>query len=97
MSMLILQGQVANVLETPRGTNKEGQEYGGYHQVQLLCQEDLRNGEQRLALFTLRTDEPHLFRDLKGRQVQVPVGVFARGGILNFYMQRGAEPKDISA
>lgn len=93
MSMLLMTGQVANVLETPKGTNREGNEYGGYHQVQLLCKESLSNGETRMQIFTLRTDHPEEFRKFTGKAISVPVGVFARGGNLNFYMQKGATPK----
>jgi len=93
MSMLQMTGQVANVLETPKNTNREGQEYGGYHQVQLLCNQTLTNGETRMEIFTLRTDHPEEFKKLKGKHVSVPVGVFARGGNLNFYMERGGLPK----
>lgn len=96
MSMLQMTGQVANVLETPRGTNREGQEYGGYHQVQLLCKQVLANGENRMELFTLRTDSPEEFRKFIGKSVSVPVGVFARGGSLNFYMEKGGLPKALT-
>jgi len=95
MTMLTLQGTIANVLLTPAGTSKDGSEYGGYHQVQLMCEEDLKNGEKRLALFTLRTDQPAEFQELLGSTVRVPVGVFARAGTLNFYMQRGASPEQV--
>lgn len=95
--MLQLQGQVMNVLETPRGTTREGQEYGGVHQVQLLCEEHLRNGEKRMQLHTLRADDVEPFRKLQGRMVAVPVGVFARGGNLYFYLQKQATPKAIQA
>ena len=95
MSMLLMTGQVANVLETPKGKNREGQEYGGYHQVQLLCDQTLTNGEKRMEIFTLRTDHPEEFRKLQGKAVSVPVGVFARGGNLNFYMEKGGLPKPL--
>lgn len=86
--MLHLQGQVMNVLVTPTGRNAEGKEYGGTDQVQLMCEEALRNGEKRMALFTLRTDNLDEFRKLIGQQVRVPVGVFAKGNALTFYMQK---------
>lgn len=90
-NMLTLNGQVMNVLEVPEGTKKDGTEYGGYHQVQLLCEEALKNGDKRMNLFTLSCDNPEPFRKLVGRPVSVPVGVFARGGALSFYLLKGAE------
>lgn len=96
MSMLMMTGQVANVLETPKGVNKKtGEEYGGYHQVQLLCQEELQNGETRMQLHTLSTDHPEAFKTLKGKPVRVPVGVFARGGALHFFIPRGSKPESV--
>lgn len=95
MSMLLMTGQVANVLETPKGTNREGQEYGGYHQVQLLCEQSLSNGETRMEIFTLRTDNPEEFRKHTGKQISVPVGCFARGNNLNFYMEKGGMPQPL--
>lgn len=90
--MLKLEGQVVNVFETPKGTNREGADYGGVHKVQMLCRESLRNGEMRLELVTLRTDDLDPFRKLQGRSVSVPVGAFARNGQLQFYLQKAASP-----
>ncbi len=96
MSMLQMTGQVANVLETPEGTNRDGDKYGGYHQVQILCQQVLANGEKRMELFTLRTENPEEFRKHQGKHISVPVGVFARSGSLNFYMEKGGLPKALN-
>ena len=71
MSMLLMTGQVLNVLQTPEGTNREGTKYGGYHQVQLLCEEVLQNGEKRNSLFTLTCEEPDKFKKLTGQNVAV--------------------------
>lgn len=90
--MLSLTGQVMNILETPTGTRKDGTEYGGFHQVQMLCEEHLTNGETRLGLFTLRCDDPGPFEKLKGRPVRVPIGAFARAGTIHYYLQAGAVP-----
>lgn len=95
--MLQLQGKVANILVTPEGKNREGQEYGGIHQVQLLCEEVLRNGEKRLALFTLRCDHPEAFKPFAGQEVRVPVGVFVKGNALTFYMQKSGAPEPVNA
>lgn len=94
--MLLMTGQVLNVLQTPEGTNREGTKYGGHHQVQLLCEEVLQNGEKRNSLFTLTCEEPDKFRKLSGQNVAVPVGCWARGGVLSFYMEKGGVPKVLS-
>ena len=90
--MLLLIGTILNVLEVPKGTKKDGTAYGGYHQVQLMCEETLNNGEKRMDLMTMSTDHPEPFAEKKGSSVMVAVGVFARGGTLNFYMQKDALP-----
>ena len=92
-SFLELVGRVENVLLTPEGVTKEGESYGGHHQVQLICQETLRNGQSRLQMFTLRTDTPEAFSSLQGSHVAVPVGVFARGGNVQFYQAKGSQPR----
>lgn len=83
MSFLKLCGKVANHLETPEGVSREGKEYGGKHQVQLLCEETLRNGETRLQLFTLNTNRPGDYP--LGTDAEVPVGVFATPKGVQFY------------
>lgn len=93
--MLQLQGRVENILITPEGKTREGREYGGDHQVQLLCKEALRNGEMRLSLFTLRCDDPNAFKRHSGKEIRVPVGVFVKGNALTFYMQKGAAPEPV--
>lgn len=98
MSYLSLTGQVAGIYESPKGTDREtGAEYGGSHYVQLLCDEQMRNGERKLSLFTLRTDDPHLFEPHRGAAVAVPVGAYVRNGGLSFYLSKGNSPRPLQA
>jgi len=83
VSFLKLCGKVANHLVTPEGKGKDGAEYGGKHQVQLLCEETLRNGETRLQLFTLNTNRPEAYPT--GAEAEVPVGVFVTAKGVQFY------------
>jgi len=76
--MLTLTGKVMNVLETPKGIKKDGTEYGGYHQVQLLTNEVLRNGSTRLPLLNLTTDAPKAFEGHIGHSVAFTVSAWAR-------------------
>jgi hypothetical protein len=78
-----MHGQVANVLVTPEGTTRDGKDYGGKHQIQLLCEEVLRNGEKRLQLFTLNTNRPDDYK--AGTVADVPVGVFVTPKGVQFY------------
>jgi hypothetical protein len=92
MSMLMMTGEVFNVLQTPVGTNKEGQQYGGDHQVQIMGDNPLTNGEVRKELVTLRTDHPEAFKKLVGKTVAVPIGAFVRNSSIIYYLQKGATP-----
>ena len=93
--MLELTGRVQNILVTPKGTTKDGDEFGGYHQVQLLVEDTLRNGEVRMKFENLRADRHEDFQALKGRLVRVPVGVYVRNNSAGFFMQREAIPEDL--
>ena len=89
MSMLTLQGTVLNVLEVPARTGKDGEKFDAYSQVQIMCRETLQNGETRLSLQTLRTERPEAFRPLVGKVVQCPIGAFAQGGAIRFFLPKG--------
>ena len=93
---LLLTGQVINVLITPTGTNREGQSYGGDHQVQILGETSLQNGEIRKELVTLRTENPESFKKATGKTVAVPVGAFVRNNGIVYYMPKGATPKELT-
>jgi hypothetical protein len=94
MSYLSLTGQVMEIYESPKGVNREtGEEFGGSHYVQMLCDDVLRNGERKLSLFTLRTDDPEAFQRLRGSTVAVPVGAFVRDGAIAFYLAKGQAPR----
>jgi len=95
--MLQITGTVTNVLVTPEGTNKEGEKFGGYHQVQLLCEETLRNGETRMSLQNLRADNYQAFEQLRGRAVRVSVGLFVRNSQAVFYLPKDAQPEEVTA
>lgn len=94
--MLTLVGQVVNVFETPKGTDKEGREYGGAHKVQLMSETYLKNGERRAELVDLTVDDPRAFREFLGKRVTMPVGVMAKGSSLIFYHVRTA-PNPVAA
>lgn len=94
MAMLMLHGQVINVFQAPRGTNKEGEEYGGQERVQIMAQSDLKNGETRMELVNLTVTNPEAYVALQGRLVSVPVGAFASGKNVQFFVPKGAEPID---
>ncbi len=92
-SMLPLSGQVANVFTTPARTNDKGETYGGEPAVQLLARVPVENGESKLDLVTLKTDQAPAYRALLGRWVRVPAGVWQRGSSWGFFALKGQKPE----
>jgi hypothetical protein len=94
--MLTLNGQVMNVFQSPKGVNRQtGEEYGGQDRVQILAQNTLKNGDTRIDLVNLTVTNPEAYLTLQGRNVRVPVGVFAKGGAVNFYVPAGSLPEPL--
>lgn len=96
MSMLLLTGNVAHVLLTPTGTNREGVQYGGDYQVQIMGENVLQNDETRMELITVRTTNPEPFKKAIGKKIAVDVGVFVRNGSISYYMPKGSLPRTFS-
>lgn len=92
MSMLRITGQLINVFEKP-ATVRDGKELAAKPQVQIMGNIALPNGENRMELITLSTDDPQAFSQFKAKEVSVPVGVFApsKGSII-YYIPRGSKP-----
>lgn len=86
MSYLTMKGTLVNVLETPKGiAKKTGEAFGGRDQIQLLCKEDLKNGETRMVLQTLTLPEGTAakpYEALRGKEVKLAVTPYVMGGKL---------------
>lgn len=94
MAMLTLNGTVQNVLDVPSRTDrKTGEVFPAKTQVQIMAENTLQNGQKRLDLVTLTTDHPDAFRQLLGRPVSIPVGVFAQGGVTFYALKGQAAPE----
>lgn len=93
MSMLTLNGTVANIYEAPRGVNKEtGEAYGGQHHIQVMCENTLKNGEKRIELVDLIVDDVTPYLESIGKPVRVPVGVYVASGRPAFYVLKKQQP-----
>jgi len=82
--MLTLTGRLENVFKSPDGVGKDGVHYQGAFKVQILAAEALRNGQERLSVFDLRTDDPGAFEGLTGEEVKVEVRAYAFGQQVGF-------------
>lgn len=92
-AMFSLQGQLINVYEAPKGTTKDGKEYGGQDKIQILGDIPLDNGEYRKDLITLTTDQGAAFKGFTGKPVTLPVSFYSPAkGTVNFYIPKGFKP-----
>lgn len=71
--MFVLQGKLLNVFETPKGTSKDGEKYGGDDKIQVLHEVQLKNGEKRMDLETLSVPDAAVYRDKIGQNVAINV------------------------
>lgn len=86
MNMLMLQGTLINVYESPKGISKEtGEAFGGQHRIQITGDNMLKNGSKRVELVDLIVDDITPYRDAIGKPVSVPVGVYVHSGKPAFY------------
>lgn len=96
--MLTLHGTILNVFETPEGVSKDGEKFGGGYRVQIMVENVLKNGSKRMDMITLTTDDPEAFKKLLGRPAAVPVGAFASGTNVQFYIRKQSDgPKPLAA
>lgn len=98
MAMLTLNGQVLNVFEVPAYTDKKtGEVTPARSRVQIMAENVLQNGEVRMDLVNLTVAHADPYKALQGRQVRVPVGVFASGRDVTFYALKGHNPELVGA
>lgn len=91
MSMLTLNGQLINSFIAPEG-EKDGKQYGGQYKVQILGEIALQNDESKRELVTLSTHNKEYFEGLEGQNISVPVGVFANGKSVTYFIPKGSKP-----
>lgn len=90
-AMFTLCGQVLNVFVQPGGVSKKtGEEYEARDKVQLLGELPFQDGQKRMELVTLTVDDARPFDAVKGKRVRVPVGFFASGKDVQFYIPKGS-------
>lgn len=98
MSMLTLNGTVLNVFEMPPYTDKKtGEINPAKSRVQIMAENTLQNGQNRMDLVTLGVDNPEAYQRLVGRSVRVPVGAFVNGSAIQYYALKGQTPEATEA
>ena len=93
--MLKLHGKIHGTFVSKRGTSKSGDSFGGVDKVQILVSEPQEDGTHRDAFIDLKCENAAPFKQHEGKNVEVPVGVFAPAkGQIIFFM---AGPPKVSA
>lgn len=92
--MLKLIGILAGVFTSPKGVNREtGAEYGGQSKLQVMAENVLKNGEKKMELVNLTTDNPEIFKPFLNKPIELPVSAFVMNGGLLFTMPSDAKPR----
>lgn len=91
--MFTLCGQVANVYVQPGGTSKKtGEVFDPRDKVQILGHVPLQDGTTKLDLVTLNVEDATLFKSAQGKTIRVPVGVYAIGKSVGYFIPQGCKP-----
>lgn len=97
-AMLTLFGRVVNVFVQPGGTSKKtGEVFEPRDKVQLLGEIPLPTGDHRLDLVTLSVEDATEYKRMVGKAIRVPVGVFAAGRSVTYFIPRGGKPQPVTA
>lgn len=92
--MFTLCGQVANVFVQPGGTSKKtGEAFDPRDKVQILGHVPLPDGKTKLDLVTLNVEDARLFEAAMNKTIRVPVGVYALGKSVGYFIPQGAKPQ----
>ena len=99
MSMFSITGQVVNTFEAPgRAANEkagvEAQE--AKPKVQILGEMPVPGGQTRVELVTLTCEDQRVYEALRGRTINVPLGIFspAKGQII-YFIPKGSTPVEV--
>lgn len=91
--MFTLCGQVVNLYVQPGGVSKKsGEVFDPRDKVQILGHIPLQDGTTKLDLVTLNVEDAGLFKTAQGKTIRVPVGVYAVGKSVGFFIPQGARP-----
>lgn len=92
-AMFTLNGTLLHVYETGQGVNKKtGEVYDSQDKIQILGDIPLQNGDVRKDIVTITTHDVSHIKSMVGRNIIVPVGMFAQGkGLITYFMPKGSK------
>ena len=88
--MLTLKGKLINTFVSPKG-EKDGKQYGGQDKVQIIGDILLPNGETKVDMFTLTAHNVSDFKNYIGKDIRVPIGIFAAAKAITYYIPKGSK------
>lgn len=88
--MLTLKGKLINTFVSPKG-EKDGKEYGGQDKIQMIGDITLPNGETKVDMFTLTANSLSDFTPHIGKDIRVPIGIFAAAKAITYYIPKGSK------
>lgn len=92
-AMFTLCGEVANVFVQPGGVSKKtGDVFDPRDKVQIIGRLPVSTGGHKLEIVTLNVEDARLFQAAQGKTVRVPVGVYAIGKAVGYFIPQGAKP-----
>jgi len=95
--MFRLTGKIVNVYVSPKGVSKKtGEEYGGQDKVQIMGEIPLPNGQFKMELVDLTTDQGELLKRSENKIVSCPVAFYVSRGSVGYYIPKGHEIKQVS-
>lgn len=90
--MLSLSGKLINTFVQPKG-ERDGKEYGGQDKIQIMGEVELPDGGKRVDMFNLTTHDISNFEPHINKYIIIPVGVFAAGRNVTYFIPRGTSPQ----
>lgn len=90
--MLSLTGTLINTFQTEGGINKDGEKYEPQNKIQLLGDVANPNGTVKKDMYTLTVKNLSDFAEFESQEIIVPIGVFASGKKLTFFVTKGGKP-----
>lgn len=90
--MLSLTGTLINTFRTDAGINKDGESYEGQNKIQLLGDVANPNGTVKKDMFTLTVKNIEDFKQFENKEIILPIGVFASGKQLTYFVTKGGKP-----
>ena len=96
--MFRLTGQIVNVYVSPKGVSKKtGEEYGGQDKVQIMGQIPLPNGQFRMELVDLTTDQGEALKRIENQTVTCPVAFYVSRGSVGYYIPQGHKIQQVKS